>query len=304
MKVKDPNETGGFIKQNRERERRQKKKKTACTNVPVSPNAVRGVFPNRTSRKRAVNSTRANLPSSPRKKVAVIASLVKSPTTQHALQRLGYLNSPENQEDVRMASAILEDAKATLQATKRKRSNDACAATHVSLSFLLGEKVISRKLKSRVSQRLSINRKRLSNTYKHCVKTLRSDKSCWLFTERQTRSDSIPFEHRKLTYDFWSSPGISRPTGNKKFIIRKRVAVRTYTCHAKQVLEKTQTDAYLEFKAKHPGVKMSQRSFERCKPFFVVAPRSQDKIAVVGFMLRHGWYFNLVSGMPPIVAQQ
>lgn len=57
--------------------------------------------------------------------------------------------------------------------------------------------------------------------------------------ERQTRSDSIPSEHRKLAYDFWSSPGISRPTGNKKDTIRKRVAVRTYTCHANQVLEKT-----------------------------------------------------------------
>ena len=111
--------------------------KKASTNVPVSPNAVRGAFPNRTSRKRAVDTTRANLPSSPRKKVAVIASLVESPTTQHTLQRLGYLNSPENQEDERMASAILEDAKTALQATtKRKRSNDARAATHFSLSVL------------------------------------------------------------------------------------------------------------------------------------------------------------------------
>ena len=35
-----------------------------------------------------------------------------------------------------MASAILEDAKTALQATKRKRSNDARAATHFSLSVL------------------------------------------------------------------------------------------------------------------------------------------------------------------------
>ena len=76
--------------------------KKASTNVPVSPNAVRGTFPKRTSRKRAVDTTRTYLPSSPRKKVAVIASLVESPKTQHSLQRLGYLNSPENQEDVRI----------------------------------------------------------------------------------------------------------------------------------------------------------------------------------------------------------
>ena len=110
--------------------------KKASTNVPVSPNAVRGTIPKRTSRKRAVDTTRTYLPSSPRKKVAVIASLVESPKTQHSLQRLGYLNSPENQEDERIASAILEDAKTALQATTKKRSNDARAATHVSLSVL------------------------------------------------------------------------------------------------------------------------------------------------------------------------
>ena len=44
------------------------------------------------------------------------------------------------------------------------------------------------------------------------------------------------------------------------------------------MLEKTQTEAYLEIKAKHPEVKKGQRSFERCKPFFVGAARSQDKI--------------------------
>ena len=56
--------------------KKAEKEKKASTNVPVSPNAVRGAFPNRTCRKRAVDSTRVNLPSSPRKKVAVIASLV------------------------------------------------------------------------------------------------------------------------------------------------------------------------------------------------------------------------------------
>ena len=76
--------------------------KKASTNVPVSPNAVRGTFPKGTSRKGAVETTRTYLPSGPRKKVAVIPSLVESPKPQHSLQRLGYLNSPENQEDVRI----------------------------------------------------------------------------------------------------------------------------------------------------------------------------------------------------------
>ena len=116
------------------------------------------------------------------------------------------------------------------------------------------------------------------NAFKHHTKTLTRSKSCWLYTDRRTRSDAIPTEHRKLVHDFWSSPGVSRPTGNKKDMVRKRLAVRTFVSHPKQILYKTQAEVFLELKAKYPGIKMGQRSLERCKPFYVIAPRSQDKI--------------------------
>lgn len=78
------------------------------------------------------------------------------------------------------------------------------------------------------------------------------------------RSDAIPTEHRKLAHDFWSSPGISRPTSNKKDMIRKLLTVirettyreTTYTSHPKQILDKTQTEVYLEFKGKYPEIKI------------------------------------------------
>ena len=38
----------------------------------------------------------------------------------------------------------------------------------------------------------------------------------------------------------------------------------------------TQTEAFLEFK-KNPNLKMGQRSFEKCRPFFVIPPRAQDR---------------------------
>ena len=56
------------------------------------------------------------------------------------------MNSPEKEEDVQVASSILQETTAALQTTKRKRSNDARAATQVSLSFLCGEKVSSRRV--------------------------------------------------------------------------------------------------------------------------------------------------------------
>ena len=57
--------------------------------------------------------------------------------------------SPENEEGLQIASSILQDATAAVQATnmKRKRSNDDLTATQVSLSFISGEKVSSKRLK-------------------------------------------------------------------------------------------------------------------------------------------------------------
>ena len=87
-------------------------------------------------------------------------------SVSQSLQRLGCVNTPENEEEVQMASSILQDATAALQTTKRKRSNDARTATQVSLSFLCGEKVTGGRLKSKVSKKLGINRKRLSTAFR------------------------------------------------------------------------------------------------------------------------------------------
>ena len=93
----------------RQRARKREEQEKASASVPVSPNSVRGAFPNRTSRKRAVDAAKNSLPRSPRKKVAVVSSLVASPSTRKSLQRLGLVNSPENEEEVQLASSIFED---------------------------------------------------------------------------------------------------------------------------------------------------------------------------------------------------
>ena len=69
----------------------------------------------------------------------------------------------------------------------------------------------------------------------------------------------------------------SRPTGNNKDLIRKRVGVQTWVEHPKHVLEKTQTEAYIEFTSMHLGIKISQRKFENLKPYFVRGARERDR---------------------------
>ena len=131
---------------------------------------------------------------------------------------------------------------------------------------------------------LNINRKRVRRAYNHRKKVLKSEKSCWTYIERRTRIDTIPAEHRKLAHDFWASPDISRTTPNKKDIVRKRLAPKTYVVDPKQILEKTQTEAYVEFKTKYPEIKMGRRMFESCKPFYIAM---QDH--KTGYLAAYTW---------------
>ena len=83
---------------------------------------------------------------------------------------------------------------------------------------------------------------------------------------------------KKLVYNFWISPDISRLTGNKKDVKRIRTGPKLYASHSIQILEKTQTEAYLIFKEEFPEIRISQRSFESLKPFFVIPVRQKDRM--------------------------
>lgn len=253
----------------------RKNKRKLQTNEVSSSRA----FPTRMAKKRQVDLIKSHLPESPAKKVAVVAALTESPTTRSGLERKGLVPSAENREEADVALSVMRDARDAISATKSQRSNDSLAATQTALGFLVGDKVKEKRMKTKVSKMLNINRKRVGRAFIHRKKVLKSKKSCWTYTERKTRSDAISTEHRKLAYEFWACPDVSRTTPNKKDIVRKRLAPKIYVTHARQILEKTQTEAYLEFQQKYPDIKMGQRTFESCKPFYVTTPRSQDKIS-------------------------
>ncbi|CAH3159233.1 unnamed protein product [Porites lobata] len=60
-------------------------------------------------------------------------------------------------------------------------------------------------------------------------------------------------------------------------MLKKRVGKKEYLHHARHVLEKTQTEAYLEFRNLHPEIKIKQRKFENLKPFYVKQARERDQ---------------------------
>ena len=107
-------------------------------------------------------------------------------------------------------------------------------------------------------------------------RVLKGEEASWLAMKRKTRQDAITEETKELVYDYWKSV-VSRLTGNKKDVVRKRVAVKTWVEHPKHVLEKTQTEPYVELTSMHPEIKISQRKFENLKPFFVKGARERDR---------------------------
>ena len=140
-----------------------------------------------------------------------------------------------------------------------------------------GDNVAKSKMQKAVAETLTINRERIRSGIKHRKRVLSDTSEGWTVVKRKRRNDATPEEHLKLACDFWASPGISRPTGNKKDIVRERMAPNEYIEHEKQVHEMTQNESFHEFKAKFPEVKMGQRTFENCKPFYVALARPEDR---------------------------
>ena len=60
-------------------------------------------------------------------------------------------------------------------------------------------------------------------------------------------------------------------------MVKKRTGKQQYIQHAKHVLEKTQTEAYMEFMELHPEIQVKQRKFENLKPFFVKQAKERDR---------------------------
>ena len=96
-------------------------------------------YQNRRAKKRAFDKVRDALPDTPTKRVAIVASLVRSPSTRDHLQGLGLCTSQEQEDTLAIAQATHEDATEAFNTTKRRRSNDARSTTNTALAFLTGK---------------------------------------------------------------------------------------------------------------------------------------------------------------------
>lgn len=212
-----------------------------------------------------------------KKKAAVLTALINSPQTRKLLEESGVILSEEEQSQFKLFRAVINDATSAITSEKSKRNDDSRAAVSIGISMLCGESVKASGLTSAASTTFGINRRRIAQCIQRRASALANRESAWIYMHRKTRSDALSEEDRRLAFEFWASPGSSRPTGNKNDIKRKRLGPKEYIEHEKQILEKTQSEIFEDFKRKFPEIAMKQRAFENCKPFFVVPARPQDR---------------------------
>lgn len=268
--------------QSRERSKKYRNKKKAAEMMTeteemdsvVTPDVA--VFKSRMAKKRAVDKSRKALPATPSKKVEVVEKLVQSPQTRKALQKKGLIKSPEEEKEMEALRAITTDLSSGIKHLKRNNKNEGRAAFGAMKSLAFGETVKEKRLTSTVSKLVSLDRRSVSRGIKRRFEVLKGDEPSWLLTKRKPRVDSLSEEVKNSVCLYWTFEA-SRPTGDKKDIIKKRIGPKLYIEHAKHVLEQTQSEAYFNFRAANPEVKISQRKFEGLKPYFVKGAKERDR---------------------------
>ena len=136
--------------------------------------------------------------------------------------------------------------------------------------------VKKKRLTYSVSKLDSLNRRSISKGIKRKAEVQKGNEPSWLFTKRKPRIDSVNEEVKLTICQFWTFEA-SRPTGDKKDLVRKRIGPKQYLEHAKHVLDQPQSEAYFSFRAKHPELVILQRKFEQLKPYFVKGAREGER---------------------------
>jgi len=284
-KQKEKTELERIIKENvrrRKKEKQQRWREKASTPIASSVNkeiSTTDVFPNKMNRSRAIRKLKSALPHTPVRRVATIKAYLstnKSPTVQE-IQRQKLVPSPEEIKESKMNESVVKDIKSVISGEKLKRNDKSREIVDIITASVSGPTVEKCRAKVALAKKLGLPIRRISKGSRIRTRVLHSEQTSYQYIKRKTRSDKLSEENRKLIYDFWCSPDNSRLTGNKNDVKRVRVGPKTYCSHAVQILEKTQSEVFLGFQQTYPEIKVSQRTFDKCKPYFVRAARLKDR---------------------------
>ena len=90
----------------------------------------------------------------------------------------------------------------------------------------------------------------------------------WEFSGRFPRKDMKLFEAVKgLVHTFWHDN--TSPSSNTKDVLKHCRGSMNNEPHVKHYLDMTQTQLFEMFKVAHVGLRLGQRYFEKCTPWYV-----------------------------------
>ena len=149
----------------------------------------------------------------------------------------GVILSEEDQSQFKLFRTVIDDAMSMIANEKSKRNDNSRAAVSIGIAMLCGESVKASGLTSAASTAFGINWRRIAQSIQKRASQLANWESAWMYMHRKTRSDALSERERTLAFEFWASPGNSRPTGSKSDVKRKRLGPNEYIEHEKQILE-------------------------------------------------------------------
>ncbi|CAG2227048.1 unnamed protein product [Mytilus edulis] len=223
----------------------------------------------------SIKKLKQALPITPNKRAAVLSAYVDC---NRILKSPGVKKFHDSFEESveKMAIRNIQDV---ITSVKHKRNGEAKAALNILTSSVSGENISDRKRATKsLANILGVNSRTLQKGKKNRTKVLHSEHSSFLYTTRKTRSDALTERTKRIVHDFWLQSNVSRPTNNKNDIKRVRISPNVYSSHSCYILEKTQTEIFLQFKNEYPDEKIGQRAFEKCKPYFVRTAQFKDKV--------------------------
>jgi len=152
---------------------------------------------------------------------------------------------------------------------KTSRTKDFNVARCVLSESIVDKSTRQRRLLSHTCKIFKVDRKTLQK-YSAIREKLETpgQKDCWAFVGRLPRSDMKLIDAvKELVQKFWHDN--TRPSSNQRDVLKLRKGVRGGEPHVKHFLDTTQTELYERFKNEHTQLNLGQRSFEKCKPWYV-----------------------------------
>ena len=112
----------------------------------------------------------------------------------------------------------------------------------------------------------------------------------WAFTGRLPRSDMNLIETVKgLVQEYWHDN--SRTSSNQKDVVKLRKGSRNCEPHIKHFLDMTQIELYERFRRAHTELNMGERSFEKCKPWYVRVNTTHNTCCC-RYHIEYGYYYD------------